>query len=241
MRRLWAKKRASEDPQATPWLGSVPLPAEAPIRSLSRNQSISSSTPVHRTRRDESSSRSKTPHPTSSRHLPQEVPDGSRPRTTSVTASGRPVKGILKKPVEATDDKKPLTTRNSGEPERSKSRSRSSSLTNGLKGILKSSKPVVDDDYYPVKPTSGNKGGSPASKEDASTYHKPAGGKSYPSSKEKDLENTSPPRAAYPERSKQAPPPQFHPAPIAPQPRKPIIPQQLEYQQCMGFRLSVSS
>ena len=79
--------------------------------------------------------------------------------------------GILKtsKPQEGADDKKPLKTRNSEEPA-SKSRSRSSSLTNGIKGasdcfvlmpaalhifpgILKPSKPVVEDDYYPVKPS----------------------------------------------------------------------------------------
>jgi len=76
--------------------------------------------------------------------------------------------GILKT-SKSPEDQKPLTTKNLEDPARSKSRSRSSSLTNGLKGtddcvvlmpavlhilpgILKSSKPLVEDDY-PVKPS----------------------------------------------------------------------------------------
>ena len=135
--------------------------------------------------------------------------------------------GILKtsKPLEVTDNKKSLTARFAEEPA-SKSRSRSSSSAGGLKGtngyvvlmpavlhvfpgILKSSKPVVEDDFYPVKPSE-------------------PGGKSYLSIIEKDLKNStpnifvvllrslicgafsaSPSRVAYPETPAQAPPPDY--------------------------------
>lgn len=238
---FWGKKRSSDDPQATPKLASIALPDERAIRrSTSRIPGQWSAELVSKSKSTEPGiARSRTPHPALSKPLRDAVPI-SRPRTASLTKTG-PIRGILKtsKPMEKNDDKEatqPSKVKGSHETTQSQAtRGRTSSLTNGaVKGILKRRKPLIEDDFdKPVASMLPNKrGGSPDLIEDPLAYRKSVmkgGGHSYPSTKEKDQENTFP--AAYPERYGQAPPHFYQASPIAPQPIKPTISRREEYQQ----------